>query len=45
MAIINDRFLRTGDTIATFKVARIETGTVLLVSGNKNIELKMITNE
>ncbi|CAB1083177.1 hypothetical protein JY97_02815 [Alkalispirochaeta odontotermitis] len=45
MAIINDRFLRTGDTIAAFKVVRIETGAVYLVSGNKNIELKMINNE
>ena len=45
MAIINDRFVRTGDTIAAFKVVRIAPGTVHLASENKNIELKMITNE
>ena len=45
IAIINDRFLRTGDTIAAFKVVRIEKNKVQLVSGNKNIELKMINSE
>jgi len=45
IAIINDRFLRTGDTIAAFKVVRIEKDKVQLVSGTKNIELKMITIE
>ena len=45
LAIINDRFVRTGDTIATFKVVRIEKNKVQLVSGIKNIELKMINNE
>ena len=45
IAIINDRFLRTGDSIAAFKVVRIETDKVHLVSGIKNIELKMIDNE
>jgi hypothetical protein len=45
IAIINDRFLRTGDTIEAFKVVRIENNKVQLVSGIKNIELKMIDNE
>jgi len=45
IAIINDRFLRTGDTIAAFKVVRIEKDKVQLVSGTKNIELKMISIE
>jgi len=45
IAIINDRFLRTGDTIATFKVVRIENDKVQLASGLKTIELKMINNE
>jgi hypothetical protein len=45
IAIINDRFLRTGDTIAAFKVVRIEKNKVQLVSGIKKIELKMIKDE
>lgn len=45
MAIINDRFLRTGDSIAAFKVVRIEKNNVLLESGKKYIELRMINNE
>jgi len=45
IAIINDRFLRTGDTIAAYKVVRIEKNKVQLVSGKKNIELKMINDE
>jgi len=45
IAIINDRFLRKGDTIASFKVVRIEKDKVQLVSGTKNIELKMISIE
>jgi hypothetical protein len=45
IAIINGRFLRTGDTIAAFKVTRIEKNKVQLVSGTKNIELKMIKDE
>jgi hypothetical protein len=45
IAIINGRFLRTGDTIAAFKVVRIEKNKVQLVSGIKNIELKMIKDE
>jgi hypothetical protein len=45
IAIINDRFLRKGDTIASFKVVRIEKDKVQLVSGTKNIELKMISLE
>ena len=45
IAIINGRFLRTGDFIAAFKVVRIEKNKVQLVSGIKNIELKMINNE
>jgi hypothetical protein len=45
IAIINDRFLRTGDSIAAFKVVRIEEDKVQLVSGEKKIELKMINNE
>ena len=45
MAIINDRYLRTGDTIAAFKVVRIEEDKVQLVSGGKKIELKMIIND
>jgi len=45
IAIINDRFLRTGDTIAAFKIVRIEKNKVYLVSGIKNIELKMINDE
>jgi len=45
IAIINDRFLRTGDTIAAFKVVRIEKDKVQLVSGLKTIEVKMINNE
>jgi hypothetical protein len=45
IAIINDRFLRTGDTIAAFKVVRIEKNSVQLVSGIKTIELKMIKDE
>ncbi|MEJ2164400.1 MAG: hypothetical protein P8X90_02650 [Desulfobacterales bacterium] len=45
IAIINDRFLHTGDTIAAFKVVRIEKNKVQLVSGTKNIELKMINIE
>jgi len=45
IAIINDRFLRTGDTIAAFKVVRIEKNRVQLISGKKSIELKMIKDE
>lgn len=45
MAIINGRFLRTGDSIAAFKVVRIEKNKVQLASGKKKIELKMISNE
>ena len=45
VAIINDRFLRTGDTIAAYKVVRIEENMVKLVSGIKHIELKMIKDE
>ena len=45
IAIINDRFLRTGDTIAAYKVVRIEKNKVKLVSGIKHIELKMIKDE
>lgn len=45
IAIINGRFLRTGDTIAAFKVVQIEKNKVQLVSGTKNIELKMINIE
>ena len=45
IAIINGRFLRTGDSIAAFKVVLIEENKVQLVSGEKNIELKMINNE
>ncbi len=45
IAIINGRFLRPGDSIAAFKVVRIETDKVQLVSGKKNIELKMINEE
>lgn len=35
IAIINDRYLRTGDSIAAFKVVRIEENKVQLVSGKK----------
>jgi len=45
IAIINDRFLRTGDTIAAFKVVRIEKDKVQLASGTQHIELKMISIE
>lgn len=45
IAIINDRFLRTGDTIAAYRVVRIENDKVQLVSGTRKIELKMINNE
>ena len=45
VAIINDRFLRPGDTIGAFTVVRIEKNKVQLVSGIKHIELKMINNE
>jgi hypothetical protein len=45
IAIINGRFLRTGDTIAAYKVVRIGKDKVELVSGIKNIELKMIKDE
>jgi hypothetical protein len=45
IAIINDRFLRTGDSIAAFKVVRIEEDRVQLVSGGKKVELKMINND
>ena len=45
IAIINDLFLRTGDFIAAYKVVRIEENKVQLVSGKKNIELKMINDE
>jgi len=45
IAIVNDRFLRTGDTIAAYRVVRIEKNKVQLASGRKNIELKMIQDE
>ena len=45
IAIINDRFVRAGDSIGEYKVVRIGKTKVLLDSGKKRIVLEMLKNE
>ena len=45
IAIINDRFVRAGDSIGGYKVVRIGKTKVLLDSGKKRIALEMLKNE
>jgi hypothetical protein len=45
IAIINNRFVRAGDSISGFKVIRIGKFGVQLASKNKSIRLEMIENE
>ena len=45
IAIINNHFVHTGDSISGFKVVRIDKFGVQLASKNRNIRLEMIENE
>ena len=45
IAIINDQFVRTGETISGFKVVQIEKFAVQLASGKRTIRLEMIDND
>lgn len=45
IAIINNHFVHTGDSISGFKVVRIGKFEVQLASKNKTIRLEMIENE
>ena len=41
MALINDRFVRAGDTIEGYRIARIEEKEVVLESGAQTLRLRM----
>lgn len=45
IAIINDKFVRTGERINGYRVVRIAEKEVLLKSGNKTVRLKLASND
>ena len=45
IAIINDKFVRTGDWIGEYRVARIGKKEVLLESGGEKVVLEIMKNE
>ena len=45
MAIVNDRFLRTGDEIDGFKVIWIGTNVIVMESGDRKLALEMLKVE
>jgi hypothetical protein len=45
IAIINDKFVRTGERINGYRVVRIGEKEVLLKSGNKTIKLRLASND
>lgn len=45
IAIINDKFVRTGERINGYRVVRIAEKEVLLKSGNKTIKLRLASND
>jgi type II secretory pathway component PulC len=45
IAIINDKFVRTGERIDGYRVVRIAEKEVLLKSGNKTIKLRLVSND
>ena len=45
IAIINDKFVRTGERIDGYRVVRIAEKEVLLKSGNKTIKLRLASND
>jgi type II secretory pathway component PulC len=45
IAIINDKFVRTGDRINGYRVVRIAEKEVLLKSGNKTVRLRLASND
>ena len=45
LAIINDRFVRTGDRIGNFRVVRIEKTEVVLDSGKQKRTIRMVRDE
>ncbi len=45
IAIINDKFVRTGERINGYRVVRIAEKEVLLRSGNKTVKLRLASND
>lgn len=45
IAIINDKFVRTGERINGYRVVRIAEKEVLLKSGNKTVRLRLASND
>lgn len=45
IAIINDKFVRTGERINGYRVVRIAEKEVLLKSGNKTVKLRLANND
>ena len=45
IAIVNDRFLRTGDEIAGFKVVWIGTNAIRMEAGDRKLALEMLKGE
>ena len=45
IAIVNDKFLRTGDEIAGFKVVWIGTKTIMMEAGEQKLALEMLKVE
>ena len=45
IAIINDKFVRTGERINGYRVLQIAEKEVLLKSGNKTIKLRLANND
>jgi hypothetical protein len=45
IAIINDKFVRTGERINGYRVVRIAEKEVLLKSGNKTVKLRLVNND
>jgi type II secretory pathway component PulC len=45
LAIINDKFVRTGERINGYRVIRIGEKEVLLRSGNKTVKLRLASND
>ena len=45
IAIINDKFVRTGERINGYRVVRIGEKEVLLRSGNKTVKLRLASND
>ncbi|MGD8254150.1 MAG: hypothetical protein PVJ11_05835 [Syntrophobacterales bacterium] len=45
LAIINDKFVRTGERINGYRVIRIGEKEVLLRSGNKTVKLRLANND